>query len=102
MNDSGAFIKTTVIPNWMVHLAVWVVGSLGAGAVMTLVSVVNWGFWLQSEQGRQDAAHKQAIGEVRAEVSAMKVKQDDFNAMLIGVNRTVGEMDRKLDRLMPP
>jgi hypothetical protein len=105
MTNDDALTRTTSVPNWMIQLALWMIGALSAGAVATLVSVVNWGFWLQSEQGRIEAQQKADIGLLRAEMAAAKVKQDDHSAMLSSINKTVNDLDRKFDRLearMPP
>ena len=72
----------------MVTLAVWSLGVLGTGAVLTLVSVVNWCFWMQSQHG-----------ELRSEVAELRVKYADFITTFNSVNASLNSLERKVDVL---
>lgn len=71
MSEPSQFTRTTAVPTWMVHLMTAFLTVLSAGAVGTLVSLVNWGFWLQHE-----------VGELKREQGSSQVKQADFTAAI--------------------
>lgn len=97
MNDSAEpeshrLTRTVAVPGWMVHLAIYALGILGAGAVATLVSVVNWAFILQGD-----------VGDVKADLAAAKVKETDLVHSVASLQREIrednGEQSRALGQL---
>ena len=91
----------TKIPNWM--LALFILGLTSGWGILGGVIIQDRGqVHRNTDAIGKEATHRaETDGEFKRQLAAMQVKMDDFNAMLVSMNKTVNEVDRKMDRLMP-
>lgn len=81
MADAQEFTGVTQVPNWMIRLATAFLAVLSAGAVATLSIVVHWTF-----------ENQRANSEVRSQVAAMEVKNNNFESAFNGLRKDITEL----------
>lgn len=65
-DDDSRLTRTTQVPSWMVQLAVWTIGSLGAGACLTVGGLVVWAFSIEKRVSTLETSSTVVVNSITA------------------------------------